>query len=343
MTAQQPQIRVAAGFCVQTESIGSGVGARWYINMCKHKLVGMPVAHSGASVTKEWILSHGIGNVQVPFDIGTCRKLKARADGAKQTTYVVDAVFNPFIVQQFTDDEFCALVEHYRQWVMNLVLKRIEESIGVKLSMPKVKLVKGVKYKDGHGAGGDVPRDFTELAGDLDVEETENTPPPPPTLNTSVPAESGKPIIEELPEPGQKKKQAVKKGFLNRNDKPLYGPEGSKEGVLPENAGDPMGWMPKGLRQKSKIVDCNSPEHQAHQKQVEAAKESNRVNQEFKDLIDSDLFAATKRDKHSMWSEDRPESVEETIKALPEKSEPRPNKYDLDYSRFEKMSLDELD
>eukprot|EP00971_Amphidinium_carterae_P036633 719948-Amphidinium_carterae.1 len=191
--------------------------------------------------------------------------------------------------------------------------------------MPKVKLVKGVRYKDGHGAGGDLPRDFTELAGDLDVEEAENTP-PQPTLNTSVPAESsaGKPIIEEMPDPRRKAQQAVKKGFLNRNEKPLY-PEGSKEGVLPENAGDPMGWMPKGLRQKSKIVDCNSPEYQAHQKQVEAAQESNRVNQEFKNLIDSDLFAATKRDKQSIWSEDRPDSVEDAARALPDTSEPRPN------------------
>ena len=44
----------------------------------------------------------------------------------------------------------------------------------------------------------------------------------------------------------------MKKGFLNSNAKPLY-PKGSEEGILPENAGDPLGYLPKSLRQSCKV------------------------------------------------------------------------------------------
>jgi hypothetical protein len=88
-----------------------------------------------------------------------------------------------------------------------------------------------------------------------------------PTVSSSKPAAaapaggpsaSKKPLIVELgtttsppPEP------VMKKGFLNRSDGPgLYGPEGTAEGVLPENAGDPLGYMPKSLRSKFKVVDA---------------------------------------------------------------------------------------
>lgn len=51
----------------------------------------------------------------------------------------------------------------------------------------------------------------------------------------------------------------MKKGFLEQVPKgqELYGPEGSSEGVLPDGAGDPLGYLPKGLRQKMKVVDTS--------------------------------------------------------------------------------------
>ena len=49
---------------------------------------------------------------------------------------------------------------------------------------------------------------------------------------------------------------AVKKGFLNsaKAQGALY-PDGSTEGTPPDGAGDPLGWMPKGLRSKVQVVD----------------------------------------------------------------------------------------
>merc|ERR1719235_3057514 len=219
--------------------------------------------------------------MKIPFDMGSFRKLKERAEGARHTSYCVDVVFNPFIIQMFMDDDFNKTMAEYRPFIINLALQRIESSIGVKLSTQKVKLVKNFLYKDGEGHNGDIPRDFTELP--QEIEEVDAIPPPKPPPAEEEPAE---PLIQDIT-PG-KKKPAVKKGFLNKSSAALY-PEGSNEGILPENAGDPMGWMPKGLRKTCKIVDCNSPEYQEQQKKKTAVEETNKINKDFRDQLGKDM------------------------------------------------------
>lgn len=288
--------------------------------MCKHKIVDMPLAYSGKTASRDHILRCGIGNLQVPFDVGTFRKLKERAEGAKTATYCCDAVFNPFIVNLFMDDEFCQAQEQFRPYVMGLALNRIEQSIGVKLSVSKVKLVKKFRYKDGLHNNEDNPRPFIELPEDTDGLVDPEAPKPPPP-----PAAEPEPLIEDISPPDRNKKPAVKKGFLNKNKAALY-PEGSREGVLPENAGDPMGWMPKKLRQTSKIVDCNSPEWQAKEKERKAVEQQNSMKKEFNDTLTKDFAKFAKL--HDKWGEDLPDGNE------------RPNpkaKYDNDYSRFKDL------
>lgn len=317
-----PGLRPGIGFCVQSESAcGSGKPGRWYVNICKHRMVEMPLSHSGKPASREHILAHGLGSLHVPFDMGTFRKLKERSEGAKQATYCIDVIFNPFIVQLFMEDEFCNAMEDYRPFVINLTLNRIETSIGVKLVMQKVKLVKSLRYKDGEGDDGDIPREFMELPGEGDDPETE----PPSRRPPSPPLEE--PLIEDVTPGVAKQKRLVKKGFLNQNSKPLYGPDGSKEGVLPENAGDPMGWMPKKLRQKSKIVDCNSPEFQENERKRRAAEESNKRSKEFSDTLKNDLGGWAKRAEQDKWSQDVPEGTDKPSTAS--------TKYDVDYSRFD--------
>merc|ERR1719359_1101314 len=106
--------------------------------------------------------------MSVPFDMGSFRKLKARAEGAKQTAYAVDIVFNPFIIQMFMDDDFNATMTEYRPFIINLALQRVESSIGVKLSTSKVKLVKKFFYKDGEGFTCDEPREFIDLPQEIE-------------------------------------------------------------------------------------------------------------------------------------------------------------------------------
>jgi len=323
MAVPIPPLRPSVGFCVQTESTGNPPG-RWYINMCKHKMVQMPIAYSGKPVSREHILAHGIGNMQVPFDVGSFRKLKARAEGAKQSTYCIDVVFNPFIVALFMDDDFCNATEQFRPYVINLALKRIEESVGVKLVAQQVKLVKALRYKDGEDGDPGVPREFTELANEQDSFDAEVPQKP------KVPELPPEPLIEDLtPVP---KKPVLKKGFLNKPSTELYGPNGSGEGVLPENAGDPMGWMPKGLRKTCKIVDTNNPEWQEHERKKKAAEKTNAMNKEFHDTLTKDMDKWVKASQPDRWGEDLPEGTEPPSAT---------QKYDVDYSRFSKIAADE--
>jgi len=257
----------------------------------------------------------------VPFDLGSFRKLKERSDGAKRTTYCVDVVFNALVVNLFQDDDFCNTMSNYRPWVFNLVAKRIEEGIGIKIASHKVKLVKSLRYKDGEGGDSSLPRDFTELRGENQEEEPWLPPPAPDSTDVG-------PLIQDMT---SGRKPALKTGFLKSKDAAgsLYGPEGSKEGVLPENAGDPMGWMPKKLRQNSKIIDCNSPEYQEQERKKKAAEEANAMNKEFRDTLMEgwDKFAK----KQDVWEADSPEGTEE----------PAACKYDVDYSRFDRIADDD--
>jgi len=279
----------------------------------------MPVAYSGKIASREHILAHGIGNLQVPFDMGSFRKLKERAEGAKHATYSVDVVFNPFIVQLFMEDEFCTAMSQYRPFVIGLALKRVEESIGTKLSTQEVKLVKSLRYKDPDDADARLAREFAELKGEADSFD-EEAPKQPQAVEPPV----IEPLIQDVT-PG--KKPAIKKGFLNQASKQLYGPEGSGEGVLPENAGDPMGWMPKKLRQSSKIVDCNSPEWQEHEKKKKAVDSQNAMNKEFRDTISNDMASWCKVKEQDKWEPDLPEGTEPAAS----------QKYDVDYSRFDQI------
>lgn len=317
----RPEIRPTAGFCIQTDSLGTPAG-RYYLNMVRHKMVEMPIAHSGRVVSREYILSHGVASMKIPFDMGSFRKLKERAEGAKQTAYCVDVVFNPFIIQMFMDDEFNAMpgMTEYRPFIINLALQRVESSIGVKLSTQKIKLVKKFFYKDGEGNSGQEPRDFTELPQDIEDADTE-VQPPRKTEKEAEPEES--PLIQDVT---AGKKPAMKKGFLNNKaSKALY-PEGSKEGVLPENAGDPMGYLPKGLRKCCKIVDTGAPEYQESQKKQEAAQEQNKMSSDFNDMLQKSLGSYNA--PGNQWDQDdRPDGNEDN----------GTKKYEVDYSRFDKI------
>lgn len=258
----------------------------------------------------------------MPFDIGSFRKIKERAEGAKQTTFCIDVVFNPFIIQLFMEDDFCSKLENFRPFLINLAVNRIEESIGVRLATDdKIKLVKSLRYKDGEGDSGRVPREFADLPGNADCFDAEVSFPQSRTIREP------EPLIQDIT-PGQQRRTAMKKGFLTRKDADLYGPGGSGEGVLPENAGDPLGYLPKGLRKSCKIVDCNGPEYQANEKQRKAVDEHNAMAGEFNKELSGDMQRWVKAAEREKWEEDLPEGTDPASSM---------RKYDNDYSRFDRM------
>jgi len=284
-------------------------------------MVGMPIAPSGKPVSREQLIQHGMSMCQVPLDVGTFRKLKERCDGAKQNSFAIDVVFNPFVVKLFMDDDFCNAMDNFRPWLTNVAFNNIEKNLGVTLTRNEVKLVKSCRYKDGQGADGRIPRDFVDV-----VEDDE---PPEPTRAPEV---SPEPLIEEVSSTtGGRKKPAVKKGFFNNNKgKTLYPDEGSKEGVVHEDAGNPMGWIPKGLRNKSKIVDCNSPEYQEQERQRQAAQTHNEHVSEFNKMLSNDLGGHQRRQQLSKYDDEVPDGETDASR-----------KYSNDYSRFAKIAAEE--
>lgn len=322
--------------------------ACWYVNFTSHALVAMPQTPNGAPTDKEHILSRGLANLKVPLDIGTFRKLKEASEGARRPNYCVDVVFNPFVIKLFMDDGFCKTMEQFRPWLTSLAFKNIEQDLKRRLSQSSVTLVKSTFYKDGLGRKGQEPREFLDLPGtgiddveemraaqaDVKYKSGDQASDSGFTLKTSKDAEptaDGKPLIEEcsggagdtFAPPARKKGPAVKKGFLNNTAGKLYGEEGSREGVLPENAGDPLGYLPKKLRQTCKVVDCNAPDYQKAEEQRKSAERQNTQADEFNKEMRSNL---SKWEQPDRWQEDSPIGDDE-----PKNPKKR---YDNDYSRF---------
>lgn len=316
------KLRPDEGFCVYAEVAGKRCNGRLFVNVCSHVMVGFPASKLGEKASKDYILKRGLSHLQIPIDCSTFRRLRVRQEGARKNGYAVDVILHPFLVKLFHEDGFCKSVENFRPYFLNLCLQTVERELECKISRD-VKLVKKILYTDPDED--DNPREVAEIpkdGADSD-DDIENSP---PQAELKKKSDDEKPIIEEVSQVS--KKPAMKKGFLGNSKKPLY-PNGSTEGVLPENAGDPMGWMPKGLRKRCNIVDCNSDEY----KKMEAEKEKglkieqqNKEAESWNNSLKSDLNKWTKKlVDDRKWQDDTPDSA----------------KYSVDYKRFE--NIDESD
>lgn len=80
----------------------------------------------------------------------------------------------------------------------------------------------------------------------------------PATATKETTAAPKRPMVVEM-SVSEPQRPLIKKGFLNTTKARLYDDKGSTEGILPEGAGDPLGYIPKGLREKCKIIDTRQP------------------------------------------------------------------------------------
>jgi len=270
----------------------------------------MPQTYNGETATKDHILSRGLGHLLIPVDCGSFRRLKVRSEGCRENAYCIDAVFHPCLLELFQDGAFCNSMETFRPFLTNVAFNHVEKELDLKLSR-EVKLITDCWYKDPDDRG--IPRVLSDLpTATLGGEEF------PPVKKKE------EPLIQELQTGGQTKTKTepvIQKGFLaKKSSKALY-PEGSNEGVLPENAGDQYGWLPKNLRKTCKIVDTRSEEYQKSEQQSKHAKEQN----ELKNMVTRDLDKWTQaKIRDDRWAQDDPAG-----------------KYSVDYSRFERIAEDE--
>jgi hypothetical protein len=245
------QRRPNAGFAIKVACTVQGAEAQLYLNFCHHLGIGMPVDNRGREVLEDQ-LHRGVGFLRIPIDVGTWRKISAGE--TSKLAYICDVIFCETLIKKLMNDEYCKANVEFRPHLFELAMKTLESSLPSLKIERNVKLVKKCRYVNSmrEEGGYDRPEPFQELQG-AGYDEPLTKPAAP------------EPIIEEV-KSGKKTKPVVKKGFFNteqaKKAKPLY-PEGSGEGVLPENAGDPLGYLPKKLRQTCKVVDCNNPEYAA--------------------------------------------------------------------------------
>ena len=305
-TVQTPR----PAFVIKTFKLGADgkpTEDKVFINVCALEAVERPITRSGQPVPDDILNSMGLDNAQVPIHVGPVWEDR---DHKGETCTVTDVVFHPCVTERCQKDG--GLKVHYQKRVAELAMTFVEEEHtekGLKLcrqfKLPKM-TYKGkdkpkpvVAYADRKPMKAKVTKttDAEEqkkmekgpLVQEIKPEEEE------PVMEISGGAASakatGKPAPKE-PKKAVKKEPVLKKGFFNDSKTPLY-PKGSEEGVLPENAGDPFGYLPKSLRKNCKFVDPTGQYQQEDGPNVKAYKERQAKQTEAREEFQNMLHQAT--------------------------------------------------
>lgn len=261
-------------------------GSRHYVNVCSHPSVGRPIDPMDREVPDEHLELRGIDNLRVPLLTGAPRTYVL--PNGEGEAICVDVVFNPVVLKiaLVTDDpdarepgapaphsQAVMLGKMVRMRVVEMALKNAEEELAYPLGR-NCTLPKGASYKGGvngtkHPVAIPGLRQLSEqLVVEQRMKEMKKTAGPWRSKREAVGLDSrDAPKIQEIEPTGgsDSRAPAVKKGFLTGSGTKgsLY-PNGSDEGTPPEGAGDPLGWMPKGLRSRVSVVDTanSSPDQQ---------------------------------------------------------------------------------
>mmetsp|Transcript_21315 Transcript_21315/g.50077 ORF Transcript_21315/g.50077 Transcript_21315/m.50077 type:complete len:388 (+) Transcript_21315:20-1183(+) len=219
-----------------------------FVNIVSCDLIRPPVDAAGNPVSQDHLDSRGLSNLRVPLDVNEPFQLK---DSKGVSAVGVDVIFHPWVVER-------ALVgrhaEYFKQTLCDLALSWAEKTTSCTLIKPP-RLLKG-RYKGGVGPKKDQCRPFPiEVPSAADDSEAVSQPPTSESAGVKVLDEKeGFTSADIKPVSTKKKTSVVKKGFFNDAKTLLY-PNGSDEATPPPGAGDPMGWLPPGLRSKVHVVD----------------------------------------------------------------------------------------
>lgn len=221
-----------------------------FINICSHSIVGKAQNHSGEEISNQNLLDRGLKTLRFPQFASMHRRVEGLG-------IVVDVLYHPSLVSRAVDAPSEQLMQAYKERLTELAVPFVhQDSMGVVSMNPHtIQFLQNSRYKGGKGTKGAEP---IPIAVDIPEEGHEE-----------------RPLIEEVPQARKTDKNkspastwkkgdsTVKKGFFDKKGGPgLYGPEGSKEGVVPDGAGDPLGYLPKGLREKMQVVDTNKKNQQ---------------------------------------------------------------------------------
>ena len=278
-----------------------------YVNICSHPTIERPLDGRDKEVDDTVLRTRGLDNLRVPLLTGLPRTV-VMADGESEAV-CIDVVFAPSVLAAAlhgeehakhhhaaaADASMCVgllsspgpaaalspeLIKFMRVRLVELALKNAEEDLGYKLPRGTHTLPRGVSYKGGVAGkqGQPVPmpqlRKFSAAVAAKKKHEAAATTAPGPWRSKRDAAglsTSGK--IQELDrlEDDRADTPLMKKGFLNSTRGEIY-PEGSSEGMLygdVKTAGDPLGYLPKGLRSRVNVVDTATTSDEAQMQMMQ--------------------------------------------------------------------------
>ena len=204
----------------------------FHINLWGHPAISPPVGPSGALAE---IGKFGLKSARVNLAIGRqrcgCKSRKCQ-NTLNCCTVIADIVVSPVVLADCLDQET-------KEDLITLALRNVIGELAVNW----------VKTVDNEYFGPKVEFEDSEEKKEILPVSISRLEPPmvkqilqPPNIN-----------------PGP----TVKSGFLNSKKFPALYPEGSNEG---RPAGDPLGWLPKGLRDRVMVVPAEKPHVQPEAK-----------------------------------------------------------------------------
>ena len=291
------------GFVIK---LAAADGTRHYVNVGSHPVIERPLDPQDREVNDAHLRTRGLENLRVPLLTGLARTVVIPG-GEGEEAVCIDVVFNPAVLavalagtEDEVDDGEGAkprlkravgkdgdidpdLAKFVRIRVVELALKNAEDDLHYKIGR-NYTLPRGVTYRGGVGGGKQpVPMpQLRQLAAAVEAERQRKemaAAPGPWRSKRDAAGLANTARIEELPaDGGSGGKPLLKKGFLNSDKRAIY-PEGSDEGMLynAKNSGDPLGYIPKGLRSRVNVVDTATTDAETQKKMMEDYADGKRV------------------------------------------------------------------
>jgi hypothetical protein len=188
--------------------------------------------------------------------------------GGERCNLQVDVLFHPAVVHRALNGGKTVTKEHYRDYLMQIATKNINEDHGVVLAPARTELLPTARYKGPNGENSENTHAFPVFASDAEREMDQAATAP---RGSGAP---GKPIIEEVGTPidrnrnrnasassseGIRKGPVIKKGFFGASKTAELYPDGSSEGIRkPGEQYDPLGHIPESVRTKCHVIDTGA-------------------------------------------------------------------------------------
>ena len=134
-----------AGFCFRgVRDKWTEAGGKVFVNVCSHPRIDPVCGANLVPASEEHLDLWGLGNMRVPVLVGPVRDMK---DGEGRDATAVDVLFHPAVVHRALNGGKTVTKEHYRDYLMQIATKNVNEDHGVVLAPARTELLPTARYK----------------------------------------------------------------------------------------------------------------------------------------------------------------------------------------------------